>query len=257
MSRTIPLKETLTVEFKSDKKKYGDADLFEDVVAFANTDGGDLYLGVEDDGEITGVHKDHSNPITLSAFIANNTVPPISTRVEIVEEGLPVLKITVPKSYGGIVATRSGKILRRRLKIDGTPENIPMYPTEVATRLSDLRLLDYSAMVILEASLDDFDALEVERLRRIILAYDGDKALLELDDAELLKALGFTREQNGVVYPTLSGILMVGKVPSIKRFVPTEKASFQVLEGTNVRVNEDFVLPVLASIEKLTSFLEV
>lgn len=56
MSRTIPLKETLTVEFKSDKKKYGDADLFEDVVAFANTDGGDLYLGVEDDGEIIGVH---------------------------------------------------------------------------------------------------------------------------------------------------------------------------------------------------------
>ena len=257
MSRTIPLKETLTVEFKSDKKKYGDTDLFEDVVAFANTDGGDLYLGVEDDGEITGVHKDHSNPITLSAFIANNTVPPISTRVEIVEEGLPVLKITVPKSYGGIVATRSGKILRRRLKSDETPENIPMYPTEVATRLSDLRLLDYSAMVILEASVEDFDILEIERLRRIILAYDGDKALLELDNAELLKALGFTREQNGVVYPTMSGILMVGKVPSIKRFVPTEKASFQVLEGTNVRVNEDFVLPVLASIEKLTSFMEV
>lgn len=257
MSRIIPLKETLTVEFKSDKKKYGDADLFEDVVAFANTDGGDLYLGVEDDGEITGVHKDHSNPITLSAFIANNTVPPISTRVEIVEEGLPVLKITVPKSYGGIVATRSGKILRRRLKSDGTPENIPMYPTEVATRLSDLRLLDYSAMVILEASVEDFDILEIERLRRIILSYDGDKALLELDNAELLKALGFTREQNGVVYPTMSGILMVGKVPSIKRFVPTEKASFQVLEGTNVRVNEDFVLPVLASIEKLTSFMEV
>ena len=257
MSRTIPLKETLTVEFKSDKKKYGDTDLFEDVVAFANTDGGDLYLGVEDDGEITGVHKDHSNPITLSAFIANNTVPPISTRVEIVEEGLPVLKITVPKSYGGIVATRSGKILRRRLKSDETPENIPMYPTEVATRLSGLRLLDYSAMVILEASVEDFDILEIERLRRIILAYDGDKALLELDNAELLKALGFTREQNGVVYPTMSGILMVGKVPSIKRFVPTEKASFQVLEGTNVRVNEDFVLPVLASIEKLTSFMEV
>lgn len=52
MPRTIPVKETLTVEFKSDIKKYGDSDLFEDVVAFANTDGGDLYLGVEDDGTI-------------------------------------------------------------------------------------------------------------------------------------------------------------------------------------------------------------
>ena len=57
MPRTIPWKETLTVEFKSDVRKYGDSDLFEDVVAFANTDGGDLYLGVEDDGTITGVHN--------------------------------------------------------------------------------------------------------------------------------------------------------------------------------------------------------
>lgn len=256
MKRIIPLKETLTIEFKSDLKKYGDADLFEDVVAFANTDGGELYLGVEDDGRITGVHPEHSNPISLSAFIANNTVPPISTRAEIIEDELPVLKITVPKSYGGIVATRAGKILRRRLKHDETPENIPMYPTEVATRLSDLRLLDYSAMTILEASMDDFDVLEIERLRRIILAYDGDKTLLELDNEELLKALGFIRELNNVLYPTIAGILMAGKTASIKRFVPTEKASFQVLEGTAVRVNEDFVLPILASIEKIINFTE-
>ena len=40
MARTIPIRETLTVEFKSDLKKYGDAALFEDVVAFANTEGG-------------------------------------------------------------------------------------------------------------------------------------------------------------------------------------------------------------------------
>lgn len=255
MSRIIPLKETLTVEFKSDIKKYGDTDLFEDVVAFANTDGGDLYLGVEDDGTITGVHKDHANPITLSAYIANNTVPPISTRTEIVDEEYPVLKISVPKSYGGIAATRSGKMLRRRMKSDNTPENVPMYPTEIATRLSDLRLLDYSSMIVFDGSPTDIDPLEIERLRTIILSYDGDKALLELSDSELLKALGFTREQNGVVYPTVAGLLMVGRVQSIKRFVPTA-ASFQVLEGTRVRINEDYVLPALACIEKIISLME-
>ena len=167
MPRTIPAKETLTVEFKSDIKKYSDSDLFEDVVAFANTDGGDLYLGVEDDGTITGVHKDHSNPITLGAYIANNTVPPISARTEILDEDYPVLKISVPKSYGGIAATRSGKMLRRRMKSDNTPENVPMYPTEIATRLSDLRLLDYSAMMVFDGTLADIDPLEVERLRRV------------------------------------------------------------------------------------------
>ena len=257
MSRMVPYEETLSIEFKSDIKKYGDNDLSEDVVAFANTEGGDLYLGVEDDGMITGVHPEHANPVTLGAYIANNTVPPISTRCEIVEEEKLVLRITVPKSYGGIVATRSGKILRRRMKIDNTPENVPMYPTEIATRLSDLRLLDYSTMIVLEGSLADIDPLELERLRRIVLAYNGDKALLELDDRELLKALGFTREQNGTIYPTIAGILMVGKVSSIEKFVPTGISSFQVLEGTSVRVNEDYTLPILAAIEKIVAHTEV
>ncbi len=257
MSRLVPTKETLTVEFKSDRKKYSDANLFEDVVAFANTEGGDLYLGIEDDGHITGVHADHANPIMLSACIANNTVPPVSIRAEIIEEEAPVLKISVPKSSGGIVATASGKILRRRIKMDNTPENVPMYPTEIASRLSDLRLLDYSAMIVLEASISDFDPLEIERLRKIILAYDGDKSLLELSNEELLKALGFTREQNGIDYPTITGLLVIGKSSAIERFVPTNSASFQVLEGTSVRVNEDYKTPVLASIEKLMSHLEV
>ena len=257
MSRMAPYEETLSIEFKSDIKKYGDNDLFEDVVAFANTEGGDLYLGVEDDGTITGVHPEHANPVTLGAYIANNTVPPISTCCEIVEDEKPILRITVPKSYGGIVATRSGKILRRRIKIDNTPENVPMYPTEIATRLSDLRLLDYSTMIVLEGSLADIDPLELERLRRIVLAYNGDRALLELDDRELLKALGFTREQNGTVYPTIAGILMVGKVSSIEKFVPTGISSFQVLEGTSVRVNEDYQLPILAAIEKIVAHTEV
>ena len=148
--RLIPEKESLTVEFKSDLKKFPDSEIFEAVVAFSNTEGGDLFLGAEDDGTITGVNPAHQNPITLGAFIANNTVPPVSVRAEIVEDEKPVLRISVPKAYGGVVATQSGKVLRRRLKLDGTPENVPMYPNEMATRLSDLRLLDYTALPLEE-----------------------------------------------------------------------------------------------------------
>ena len=256
MNRLIPQKETLTVEFKSDVKKLDNQEIFEAVVAFSNTEGGELYIGVEDEGTITGAHKDHLNPITLSAFIANNTMPPVSTRAEVIEDAKPVLKISVPKSYHAVVATASGKIQRRRIKADGTPENVPMFPSEISTRLSDLRLLDYSALPVLEATSDDLDLYEAAHLRKVILSYDGDKSLLELSDAELFKALGFVREQGEKLYPTITGLLMIGKTESIKRFVPTMSASFQVLEGTSVRVNEDFVLPVLASVEKLIGFLE-
>ena len=253
----LPKKETLTIEFKSDRKKLSDADIFEAVVAFANTDGGDLYLGIEDNGEVSGVHKAHENTTTVSAFIANNTIPPVAVRAEIIEDVLPVLKISVPKTYSGITATISGKTLCRRLKANGEPENVPMYPTAFATRLSDLRLLDYSAMPLFQSNIEDFDSLEVNRLRQLITTYNGEKTLLELSDEDLYKALGLVREQNGTLYPTVTGILLIGKVEAIKRHVPTHAAVFQVLDGTEIRVNNDYILPMLQTIEKLNDGLEV
>ena len=46
--------ETLTVEFKSDVNRLPDRDLVAAVVAMANTEGGLILLGVEDDGTVTG-----------------------------------------------------------------------------------------------------------------------------------------------------------------------------------------------------------
>lgn len=61
--RTIPMKETLTIEFKSDLKRLSDNELMETVIGMTNTDGGTLYLGVEDNGEISGVHKQYADEI--------------------------------------------------------------------------------------------------------------------------------------------------------------------------------------------------
>ena len=74
MERQVPENETLTIEFKSDQKQVSDDAIIDSVVAFANTEGGDLYLGVEDNGILTGIHKSHSDITRLSAFIANHTL---------------------------------------------------------------------------------------------------------------------------------------------------------------------------------------
>ena len=252
----LPEKETLTIEFKSDRNKLQNSDIFDAVVAFANTEGGDLYLGIEDSGEVTGVHKDHKNHTTLAAFIANNTLPPVSVRAEIIEDIHPVLKISVPKSYNGIVATISGKVLRRRIKVDGTPENVPMYPVEFATRLSDLRMIDYSAMPVLECSIDDFDPLEIEHLRNVILAYNGERSLLELSDEDLFKALGLVRDFNGQLIPTITGLLLIGRIAALKYHIPTHTSSFQVLAGTDVKVNDDMRLSLLSTIDKINTYMD-
>lgn len=254
--RTIPDKETLTIEFKSDLRKLNDNDLIEAIVGMTNTNGGVLYLGVEDNGNITGVHKHHADEIGVIALIANKTVPSVATRAEILtEDSKDVLRIEVPMSKT-IVATSDGKILRRRLKLDGTPENVPMYPYEINTRLSELSLLDFSSQTLLDATIDDLDSNERVRLRKIIKMRKGDKSLLDLTDEELDKALRIVKEENGRLYPTVTGLLLIGKEEKIQEIMPTAKSSFQVLEGTQVRINEQFSKPLLETFEIFENYLK-
>ena len=254
--RLIPTKETLTIEFKSNLKCLDENELVLEIVEMANTEGGVLYLGVEDDGKISGVHKRHNDPIGAMALIANKTVPSVSVRAEIIEEdGIEVLQIQVPMSRA-IVATSDGKIQKRRLKPDGTPENVPMYPYEIPTRLSTLNLLDYSAQIVSGATVDDFDSNERIRLRNIIKYQKSDATLLELTDEELDKALQLVKEESGKLYPTVTGLLILGKEERIAEFIPTAKASFQVLEGTKIRKNEQISKPLLATFELFEEYMK-
>lgn len=254
MGAIVPNRETLEVEFKSDTKKLPDNDIVDAVVAFANTLGGTIYLGVEDDGTITGLHPEHQDFVKLSAFIANKTVPPIAVRVELIENKNNCLAIRVPKSRS-IVASSSGKIQRRRLKADGTPENVPMYPYEINTRLSELSLLDFSAQPVPGSSYTDLDPLERERLRKIIRAYNGEQYLLELSDQELDKALQLVVTLEDRLVPTYTGMLILGRVDKIKEYMPTAEAGFLMINGTEVNTNETFYLPILAGIERILDFI--
>ena len=254
--RTIPNTETLDVEFKSDLKCYPDHDLIEEIVGMTNTIGGVLYLGVEDDGTITGVHKKHNDAVGVTALIANNTVPPISVRAEVIyEESHNILKIEIPRSRG-VVATTWGKILRRRLKLDRSPEVIPMYPYEIPSRLSELGMLDYSAQPLAGATKDDLDPNQRVRLRKIIQTRQGgEKNLLTLPDDELDIALRLVTKSGESYVPTVTGMLLLGKEERIAELIPTAKATFQVLEGTAARINEDSSKPLLELFENYETYI--
>ncbi len=246
-------KETLSKEFKSDLKGLPDSELVEAVVALANTDGGCLYLGVEDDGTPTGAQQKHQDPVGMAAMIANKTVPPISVRAQLVGNDIAVVQVEVPKAQS-VVSTKSGKILRRMMKVDGTPESVPMYPYEFATRLSDLGKLDYSAQPVRGSTREDFDPLERDRLRRIIASYQsGDQNLLELSDEDMEKSLRLVVSVDGDLTPTLAGLLLIGNEDALQQFVPTNEAAFQVLNGTDIKVNQTYHGPLLKTIEQISA----
>ena len=78
----LPSRESLTVEFKSDKAKLSDRELVEAIVCLANTEGGELWLGVEDNGTPTGLHAEHQMLDGLIGLVAARTSPSLSVLVE-------------------------------------------------------------------------------------------------------------------------------------------------------------------------------
>lgn len=249
-----PKKETLQIEFKSDPVGgLSDKSVADALVGLANAQGGVLYIGIDDNGTISGLRSEKwRNPKKAAAFISNYTVPPLLVETDLVpaEKDRWVLTIKVPKAQG-LCATRDGKVLRRRIKVDGRPENIPMFPQEYSGRLSELGLLDYSAQALPESSYADIDAQERNRLRKLIRVNRSESALLELADEDLDKALGVVRAVDGKLRPTVAGLLLLGKKESIATLLPTSKVAFQVLTGTDVRENIEVQLPLLSTFEEL------
>lgn len=252
MTSLLPSAESLTVEFKSDRKRLSDSDLAEAIVCLANAEGGELWLGVEDDGMPTGLHAEHLSLAGLPGLIAARTSPSQQVHVDALElAGVPVARIIVPKART-IVATAGGAYVRRRLRHDGKPECVPMLPHERESRLTHLGLVDASAQPVAGASLSDFDPLERERLRQAVQKYGGDRVLLELDDEAMDGALGFSvRLPDGQRVPTLCGLLVIGRVESLRQHVPTHELAFQVLAEQAVRLNEFRNVPLLHAIEWL------
>lgn len=246
---TLPASESLTVEFKSDLRGLPDRELIEAVVCMANAQGGDIYLGVEDDGRASGLHANHRHLEGLAALIANRTQPSVAVRVEtLTTAGVLVARIRVP-ALAQPVATSEGMLKRRRLQANGQPECVPFLPHEFAARQAHFGLLDVSALPVAGATLDDLDAAERARLRQFIQRHNGDQSLLELDDEQLDGALGLTVRTAQGRQPTLTGLLLIGREPSLRALVPTHEIAFQMLDGEEVRLNEFRRASLLGALE--------
>ena len=243
--------ESLAVEFKSDRKALPDRELIAAVVSLANTEGGDLFLGVEDDGTATGLHETHRNVSSLPALIASRTNPSLPVRVEkLTIDGCEVARVEVPKSRQ-IVATSDGGAYRRRIKLDGTPEAVPFYPHEFIQRQSSLGQVDPSALVLDELTVEQLDPLQRVRIRNAIKRYGGDSTLLTLADEEFDAALGLSRSVDGIRRPTVTGLILLGTEEILRVHLPAHEIAFQVLRGTDVQVNEFYRTPLVEAFEEV------
>jgi ATP-dependent DNA helicase RecG len=75
--------ESFKLEFNSVRGPLLDAELLEACVCLVNHQDGQILIGVEDDGQISGLHPTHfTRPNALAAFVAGSMVPPLAVEVE-------------------------------------------------------------------------------------------------------------------------------------------------------------------------------
>lgn len=243
--------ESLEVEFK---RVIDDDDLVSTVVCLANSRGGLLLVGVDDDGSIVGSaprHGEQTDPARIAALVASKTVPPVSVSAEVLHvEGLEVLAVEVPNRRG-LYSTSNGYYARRMIDVHGRPACQPMPPTDLVAMLATDGQRDLSAIPLHDASPHDIDPLEIERYRSSARR-SGDQVLGDLSDDDLMRALGF-RSPEGAL--TMAAVLMFGTEAAIARFVPTHEVAFQVLHNNEVRVNRIYRPPLVRAMDELQQSL--
>lgn len=140
-------------------KKIGE-DIAEALVAFANSDGGEILIGIEDDTQITGVpHSEEEIEIMLrapSTHIYEGQDLPMVYQVRTQMEGKTILFFQVDKGVSEIYQLRDGRVMRRNEKRQTVPANVKVLQfgqQEVRSRDYDRQFVDGATVADLDFSL--------------------------------------------------------------------------------------------------------
>ena len=94
------MRENVDVEFKELDHKTGKLpdSIAKEIIAFANTEGGDLYVGIRDDGSVAGVDNPDGVMTKLSSVLHDSILPDIMPFLQIrtiERDGKPVVRVSV------------------------------------------------------------------------------------------------------------------------------------------------------------------
>ena len=257
LKKVIEEGETSTVEFKSWVKASSLKEIInlavDELIAFANCKGGTVYIGIEDNGEVTGCTGKYDLQ-NICETIYDKTRPPMFTEAkELLYEGKKVVAISVEPD-GKIYATTDGRCLKRLGK-----NSKPFYPDEMSHIYSISQSPDFSSQIVAESSIDDINLMVVYSLKEKLKLRDTSSTLPELDDMAFLRDLGLTVNDHGQIKLTIAGLLFVGKDNSIHRLLPQAEVIYLHYDKENLEEYSsrlDMTQPIITILDRLTEKIQ-
>lgn len=183
-----------------------------DVVAFANKKGGFLFVGIVDESKEINVTFQYQDDkvFDLIRQIQDRTFPAITLIPHKIKvEGIDLLVLEIPFS-SQLHRTSKGEFLVR-----SNNGNRPIEPYEMSTIMSEKGLVIYDQKTWL---LNDnwMDRALLSNLRDMIASKNPESPYIDKTDEDLLDSLGMTKEEDGRILPTTTGLLFVGNQEALR-----------------------------------------
>ena len=206
-------------------------DIAEALVAFANTDGGEVIIGVEDkDLTITGVpHSDEDIEMMLNSpktHVYEGQELPMVYKLKATIEGKVILFFQVDKGSSEIYQLRDGRVMRRNEKRQTVPANVKKLQFDQ----QEIKSREYDRQFVDGATVSDLDVSLLQSLADIYLkGYTVER---------YLQHLGLAQYASNGLRLTRAAVLLFAK--DIQRWHPRCQVRFIKIAGTELLSGEKY-----------------
>jgi predicted HTH transcriptional regulator len=212
--------ESHTVEFK--RKATHPEKIIREMVAFANSDGGHVFIGVDDDGSIPGLKHPEDEVYVLEAALDLYTRPKVKYNWEIVpiSEDLSVVSFFIPSSDRSphfVLEKRDEQAVRS----NGRKKHVPNRVKKAFVRAEDKSV---------QASREMKEIIRRKRKGRNVKFHYGDKEKLlfnYLDEHGTITLEEFANLA-GISKYSASRTLILLVLANVIKIIPTEKGDLYV-----------------------------
>ena len=214
-------------EFKEEKAHSND--LAAEIVAFSNTEGGKILLGISDNKEIKGVTNPDKEMLRVENISRNNCEPPLTVNIEKIKINKEiVLCIYIPKGPERPYRTNRGVYYIRSSsgKRQATRE-------ELLRLYQATRSIHYDELPVPATSIDELD---IRYFRRFFERFYQTRIDESLDLNKLLENMKILTRQDKKLVFTVGGYLLFGLNP--QKELPFCKITIAKFEGN--KIGEEF-----------------
>lgn len=201
----------------------------EALVAFANADGGELFIGVEDDGEITGLNHSTEDvemmKNAISTHILDSSGLLIQHNTKVCIDGKEILFFSVAKSTEKIFQLPDGRCMRRQDK-----SSMPASIERIEFERRELRSREYDRFFVDGATVNDLNVVLVQQV--------ADKLLRGMSPEQYLQQVNLAEYGIGGLRLRRAALLLFAK--DIVKWFPYSQIRILKIDGNEILPGERY-----------------